>query len=442
MEDRVIIIGAGISGLVAAQGLAGRKRAISVLEARERIGGRIDTVVSAASQLPIELGAEFVHGSQHETWKYLRAAGLRADEVPDRHWLARKGEVQENPHFWEILSGVIERINTITPDQDFQSFADQAWSLDPEARVLMKEYVEGFHAAEADRMSVHALTQSEAAAEREQGQRQFRLAPGYFGLLEWIWQRLQKRNMSFHFGAVVKEIAWEPGRVEVRVSTQNHEEIFVGRCAVCTVPLSVLQNETSEGSIRFSPMLEKEKAIDGLAMGQICKVTLQFKERVWPIEDFGFIHSSDRSFPTWWSHPRGHMLTAWAGGPRARRLNAEPREAVQAEAVRSLAQLFKLGPQQIEDALLGWYYHNWQTDPFSQGAYSYTPARMTEMPRQLAQSVADTLFFAGEATDTEGGQGTVQGAIRSGHRVVEEVRHALRQKFVPAMQGLTRAKAA
>src|SRR5947209_6616516 len=139
-----------MAGLAAARELVGRKRRVTLLEGRERIGGRIHTVAGAGS-LPIELGAEFIHGLQHETWHLVRSARLQTEEIPDRHWTPRQGKLQENFNFWETLAKVTERINTATPDQSVQSFLDQGWSLDAAGKKLLHEYVEGFHAAEAGR---------------------------------------------------------------------------------------------------------------------------------------------------------------------------------------------------------------------------------------------------------------------------------------------------
>jgi len=428
MEDHIIILGAGISGLVAARELAGRKRTITLLEARQRIGGRIHTVMSATGNNQVELGAEFVHGSEHATWQFLRAARIHNEEVPDRHWSSSNGHWRENLNFWDSLSQVTDRINEATPDQDFQSFIDQAWSLPQPIKRLAQEYVEGFHAADAGRISVHALAQSEAAAEREEGTRQFRVVDGYSQLLQWIWKDLRKRDVQTRFGVTAKQILWEPGRIEILARTEKGPESFTGRCVICTLPLSVLQHTTADHFLDFSPSCEKEKAIAGLAMGQVCKITLQFRERFWPVDNFGFLHSHDRWFPTWWSSSMGLFLTGWAGGPRARSLNLLPPEEILAEAVKSLSELCQLEAKRIHDLLVSSYTHNWQTDPCSLGAYSYTPEKMMEAPRQLGAPVEDTLFFAGEATDVEGGQGTVQGAIRSGQRVAQEVKKALKQK--------------
>src|SRR5204863_5223670 len=112
---------------------------------------------------------------------------------------------------------------------------------------------------------------------------------------------------------------------------------FNADAAVVTVPLGVLK-ASGDGSIRFIPELtEKAEAIRNLEMGEVMKVTLEFKERFWPVENFGFVHSDDSWLPTWWADDRGWILTGWAGGPRAQALSTQGRDAIIEHAIASLA---------------------------------------------------------------------------------------------------------
>src|SRR6185503_20118214 len=101
MQDAVLIIGAGMAGLAAADMLSAEGLTVVVLEARDRIGGRICTVPSRPGSIPIELGAEFVHGAHNETWRLIRAAGFATHEVPDRHWEKKNAILAENRDFWD-----------------------------------------------------------------------------------------------------------------------------------------------------------------------------------------------------------------------------------------------------------------------------------------------------------------------------------------------------
>jgi len=406
---------------MAARELARVGAEVELLEARNRLGGRIYTLPKITGGLPIELGAEFIHGSENEVWQIVEEGKLRTHKVPDRHWRPGPGGLVKQKKFWDELEQVFSRLNPAAPDQDFRVFIDQAWSINETAKKLALDYVEGFHAAPGDRMSVHALAKAEAAAEREHATRAFRLADGYAAMVSLLEGELETLGVRVFTETAVRRLNWEPGLVEAVAQTASGERPFRACCAVVTLPLGVLQGE-GPSALVFDPGLPgKERTIQGLAMGAVVKVTLQFRARFWPNNNFGFIHSDDRWFRTWWSDPRGPVLTGWTGGPRAERLVHERKAVILSFALQALAQTFKMDCDRIQEGLVASYYHDWSADEFSRGAYSYTPVGMGTMPHYLAAPVKSTLFFAGEATDTQGDQGTVHGALRSGCRVAREI---------------------
>ena len=156
-------------------------------------------------------------------------------------------------------------------------------------------------------------------------------------------------------------------------------------------------------------------------MGHVMRMTLEFRSPFWPRRNFGFVHSNDPWWPTWWTQPNGNVLTGWAGASRVKRMEKASQEKLTSEAVRALASVFNIPKAKIRALLIASYIHDWANDPFALGAYSYTPAGMMEMPALLPVPVDQTLFFAGEATDSDGNQGTVSGAIASGRRAAKEM---------------------
>jgi monoamine oxidase len=207
---------------------------------------------------------------------------------------------------------------------------------------------------------------------------------------------------------------------------------LAARQVLITVPLGVLQQPNpparrrrSQDGIHFEPDVPQRDAIQGLAMGPVVKVVLEFKTAFWPVQNFGFVHAIGQRFPTWWSDERGAVLTAWAGGPRARALAGLELEELQAEALEAAARMFTADPARVGDLFVAAYHHNWTEDPFSRGAYSYTPAGMTHMAARFALPAKNTLFFAGEATDSSGEEGTVHGAIESGRRAARQMIEAM-----------------
>jgi monoamine oxidase len=191
------------------------------------------------------------------------------------------------------------------------------------------------------------------------------------------------------------------------------------------------------GSVRFVPKLrDKQVAANKLAMGQVVKIVMRFHTRFWEklelptkdgrnqsLEDLAYIHAPDELLPTWWTllPERGPVLIGWAGGSRAEELLRKGEEAIRNHALKALVTVFAVELEQIEEQLEQIYYHDWYGDPFSRGAYSYVPVGGLEAQMQLARPVEHTLFFAGEATNTDGHLGTVHGAIATGLRAAREV---------------------
>ena len=122
----------------------------------------------------------------------------------------------------------------------------------------------------------------------------------------------------------------------------------------------------------------------------------------------------------WTQHPRDiPVLIAWLGGPKADAIR-DPRP-LPAQALRSLERIFSLPPHSLDAELRNWHTHDWQSDPYTLGAYSYAPVGASTAPQQWRSRVENTLFFAGEHTDITGHWGTVHGALRSGLRAAQQV---------------------
>lgn len=118
-------------------------------------------------------------------------------------------------------------------------------------------------------------------------------------------------------------------------------------------------------------------------------------------------------------------MTGWAPFHSAERLSGQSREFVIERALKSLSTIFKMNAKELERVLEGAYFHDWQSDPFSRGAYSYGKVGAVEAEKILAEPLDDTLFFAGEAMDTTGNNGTVHGAIASGKRAAKQILRGL-----------------
>lgn len=416
----VIVVGAGVAGLTAARMLSRSGLSVDLIEARNRIGGRILTDHSIT---PVELGAEFIHGKPDATFDILGKGSIKATEMSGELWYSREGKLTRaggwnsgEDAIWNALKGW--EGDDLTFDQfTAQHFPGEEWA---QARRMAARYVEGYDAARSDRVSLKWFLKTEAAQDAIEGGRSFRLAVGYDAVPQQIAADFAPGKVVLHLNTVISEIHWQRGSVKVIARHSENDEplSFAAPRLVITLPLGVLKQD-----IRFSPELpEKRAALASIEMGAVIKPVLRFRERFWN-ERMGFLFGDDEWIPTWWTQypAQSTLLTGWCGGPRAERLSYRGRDFVIERALEALARMFDRSQAQLKSQLEAAYVHDWQADPFARGAYSYVLVGGIDAPAQLAQPVDDTLFFAGEATDTLGYTGTVHGAIMTGQRAADEV---------------------
>ncbi|MBI3544699.1 MAG: FAD-dependent oxidoreductase [Deltaproteobacteria bacterium] len=294
---RVLVIGAGLAGLCAALELGRRGIGCVLLEARDRIGGRVWTLDEPALGFPVELGAEFIHGYAPGTLQLLDTFRLASFEVPDRHLLAQKRKITGLPDFWQRIEPALESRPQGNTDVSFHEQLERL-PLPPHDKSLARAFVEGFHAADPAELSQRALSLESTAAGRIEGNRAFRLLRGYGALAAELAAALPATLCELVPRAPVESLRWEPGQVEA-TTTGHLARRFLAEAAIVTVPPGPFQRLT------FSPELgEKRKALELLRSGAVLKIVLRFRECFWRrklAQDVYFIHSSQRHFPTWWS---------------------------------------------------------------------------------------------------------------------------------------------
>ena len=439
----IVVVGAGVAGLRAARDLVDRGHDVVVLEARDRIGGRIHTVRDPALPVPIELGAEFLHGSAAETIETAHAAGAPAYDIAGRRFRSSNGRLRPLGDFWSALDRVMRRLDAHrSPDRSFAAFlatrpGGRSLARD---RTLAAQFVAGFHAADLARISERALANGGSPRDDAREKRIGRLRDGYATIPEWLASPIADR---VRLTTVVRRVAWERGRVELALARPDGSPLpsIAARAAVIAVPAGVLHAPPDDAAgIAFTPALEaKREALAGIAMGAVVRVAVRVARPFWVDERFGaahdvesldqltFVHGDDEAFPVWWtSYPmRSRLLVAWSGGARAARVAELGPAELEGKVVGALGRSFGITRRRAASLVEATWSHDWIHDPCSRGAYSYQLVGGAGAPESLARPLRETLFFAGEACAPDGRTGTVDGAIASGARAAHAVARAL-----------------
>ncbi len=425
MDGAVVVIGGGAAGLAAASLLARRGRDVLLLEARRRLGGRIWTRHPPEWPWPVELGAEFVHGRAPEVFGRAAAAGWAVQPVGGDWGLAGGAGGTAMPGWdWE------ERLaNQALPRRD-RPFLEwlAAEPLPADQKEMARAYVAGFHAADPARISLRSLILGLRAERAIGGEQSYRLPAGYGALVAQLAAECRGAGVRIRTGVPVTAVRWRRGAVRVTAGGQAYSAAQ----AVITLPLSVLQGAPGAAAVAFAPALDaKREALAGLAMGPAVRMVLRFRRRFWRGRRLrggygggSFVFAPQAAFRAWWLGPGGDgkaapQLTAWAAGPVAAHLPSGPARGKQ--ALESLAAMFGLSLDAIQAECLGVQDHDWSRDPFSAGAYSFALSGGAGAFAALARPIGDTLFFAGEASESHGHHATVHGALASGERAAAEM---------------------
>lgn len=436
-SDAVVVIGAGVSGLSACCELTRAGVEVICVEARDRVGGRIFTITDPFSPLPIELGAEFVHGLPPESWQLIRSGRLTVFDCAESAVHIVDGQVQKGADAWEQVDEITEEMKRVAASGDDPTFLDFITGVDypADAKEMATSYVEGFNAARKEDIGVASLAFDSAAADAIAGDRNFRLASGYDRFVDVLRSGIDGSRCRLKLSSIVHQVRWSRGAVEIalRSAISGRTETIHCKRVVVTLPLGVLQQDSGgTGAVEFVPepakILESARA---LRFGDVMRVVLRFTHPWWEertdLVDAGFWLSQERYFPTWWTSlpVRTALLIGWSAGPHADELVGRSRVEVLRVALDDLARVSRMSVERLNQMLEAAYFHDWQADPFSRGAYSYVPAGAMKARESLAVPVAETLFFAGEATETTGHSATVHGAIASGKRAAEQVIRSL-----------------
>lgn len=423
----ILIIGAGIAGLAAARHLVKHGFDVTILEGRDRIGGRIYT--DRTLGLPIDLGASWIHGiKKNPIGKLVR--DFKIHVVPtdfDNIQIYRNdGKSLSNKQFdrgESLYEKLIHEAKSLSEDLDKDiSIADAIHHLlnrkilETEQENILKWFLNSEivldSGADLDELSLWEWDEDE-----EFGGKDYLFPDGYDALVQRLAQ-----DIDIRLGHLVSVVEYG----EEGVGVESDRERFAADAVVVTLPLSVLKSK----AVTFSPPLPeaKQAAIAHLSMGVLNKVVLKFPQAFWP-EDYdmiGYLSSQDGDFLEFLNCRRytsAPVLVGLVAGRFARRLESLSEGEV---AERVMKQLRRVHGQRIPEPEAVIKTH-WATDPFSLGSYSLIPPGVTSCDREiLATPLQDVLFFAGEATSREY-PATVHGAFLSGIQAAKRIKHNFAQ---------------
>jgi len=432
----VLVIGGGVAGLAAAKRLSQAGVFVIVLEARDRIGGRVLTTHPPDLNVAVELGAEFVHGRPPESFDLIKQGKLTAEEVSGEPFCSNEQAIGRCD-FWERIEKVLAMMKKkASPQQSFDAFARGLHDPDigEEDKRAACSYVRGFHAAHPEEISVQSLIEGMVAEEKIDGDRSFRLPSGYDRLVNVLEQQRNREHSRIDLNTVVTRVGWKAGAVEVEAIRADGSPVTLAAPRLLsTLPLGLLTaTGTDKGVVTFDPPLTaKQDSMAKLRVGHVIRVSMIFRRRFWTemkgdgrsLANMSFLFSRDATFPTWWTLMpiEAPMLTAWGPADAAERLSKLSDAEICEQATEALARVFHTPVQRCREELLSAYTHNWQNDPYSRGAYSYVAVGGSDVQREFAAPLENTIFFAGEATNFEGHHATVHGAIASGYRAAGEI---------------------
>ncbi|MEI9933440.1 MAG: NAD(P)/FAD-dependent oxidoreductase [Ferruginibacter sp.] len=425
-KQPIIIVGAGIAGLIAAKELI-EKYDVLVLEASDRIGGRISTLRADGFSTHIEAGAEFIHGHLKETIHLLKEAGIDYEEVEGKMYRKENGKFKEENEMIEGWDDLLKKMESLEQDMTMHDFLQQYFSENKYADLRKQAiaYAEGFDVADVKQASVCSLYNEWSQEENTN----YRIPTGYGSLIDFLTAECEREGVRIITNETVKQIDWETNDVTIYTNSTTDDERqtavenkYSAEKIIITVPISVLQSVGAKAAINFTPALDEYiNAARQIGFGNVIKVLLQFKEPFWQ-KDAGFIFS-DEAIPTWWTQLPDDvaLLTGWVGGSKAECLNDNTENEIAEKALQSLANIFDLTLNKLKDNLIASKIVNWQKDEYAMGAYSYATPQTTAAINVLNNPVNATIYFCGEALYEGTSPGTVEAAIVHAKQVAQKI---------------------
>ena len=409
--ENIVVVGAGAAGLIEAREFGRAGKTVTLLEARDRCGGRIYPLPAAAFGYPAEGGAEFVHGEAPVTRRLLREAGLETLPLRGTAWHVENGVLSHGRNSDAGDALLHRRLSELQSDMTVAQFLQQYFSGDEHAelRHSITRMVQGYDAADPQRASVFA-SRDEWMDGRPRPQA--RIAGGYHALVDFLVAECRKHGVTIRLGSAVTAIDASNAGCIIRCANGDRHECDA---AILTVPLPLLREIALP-----APEREKATAAAQIGFGNVIKFLLRFETAWWAeqrpdLADLSFLLSNAR-IPVWWTqHPAPvSLLTGWFGGPGTEAMAHFNEQELIETGVASLAGIFGLDPKQLMRQLVTARAIDWANDPFARGAYSYATLEARAARSALTRPDDRPIYFSGEAVYRGPEIGTVEAALASG----------------------------
>ncbi len=439
-EPMVAVVGAGFAGLACAHALKQARIPFVVLEAKDRVGGRVRTEYDLLNGRPIEGGAMMVHGRDASVLGWLQEFGLTTKKVPEfrgaRFFL--KGKLRSALGI--ALSGLEPLRSSLQtmrkfpraiaaydgPDISLERFLEERHAL-PTARRFVGAMYASINAADPEDVSVRGLAADANVESRGLPWANFQGVEGYGRVAE---RRAEALGDAIRLRTRVRRIEWSREGAKVEATGPAGDVSFEAAAAVVTVSLGVLK----ANGIAFVPDLPESKrgAIRALGFGHADKILLVFDDGVrrTVLGKATSVASAEGSwyfFPYFGRKDVPVVLEGFLSGRRARALTGRPEAEVIDDVLRELERMVPRAD--LRAHLRAARYVDWSADPDVLGGYTFPKVGGgVDQRRLLAEPVDDVLFFAGEATRPAGDYATVHGALDSGIEAAHNVRQAMTRR--------------
>lgn len=412
----ILIVGAGVAGLAAARSLTDGGWPVRLIEARDRIGGRVYT--NRDWGVPIEMGASWIHGTANDpVMELARNAGAQLVSTDYDGWakLAVDPKLQPLDYDKEPWPKFVDQACGRVDGGSLAAALNAAAArkqLSRSDRVQLAFYVateiEDEYAATADQLSAKTFDKGDYATGDQDV-----ITNGYDAL-----PKLLADGLQIVLNTPVTAIARQDKSVVVRAGNQS----FEGPAAIVTVPLGVLKS----GAITFDPPLPDghAHAINALGFGVLSKSFFRFDRRTWKVENafYQFIGVNPGPWAQWFTLPNatGPIAVVFNAGDFGRKVESSSPEELKAGALPIARQLFGNDIAVVEVRT-----STWSTDPYARGSYSFhAPGSGPDDRLRLQEPVSDRLYLAGEAVGANN-PSTVTGALLSGRYAADQLMHRL-----------------